>query len=67
MFPTEIARYGLLDVDANGLKLMPYLADLSATIFLGRKFEDANVCHDQPVASTSQRDLNEPEVRYESE
>lgn len=46
---------------------MPHLADVSATIFIGWEFEDANVRHDQPAASTSQRNLDELEVRYESE
>lgn len=55
---------GPLVSEVHVLMLISHLADVSAAIFAGGKFEDAYVRHDQSARSTSQRDLDEPEVRY---
>jgi len=46
---------------ADGL----YLAHVSPPILVGRKLQNTDVCHGIPVASTSQRDIDELEVRHQ--
>lgn len=66
MFLTGTARYGLLDEDVYVSRLTYYVADVPTAIFSWWKLEDADVRHDQPTTSPSQRDIDELEVRYES-
>ena len=41
--------------------------DTPIAILVGWQLEDSHVCHDQPAASTSQRDADELEIRDEGE
>lgn len=41
--------------------------DTPVAILVGWQFENSHVCHDQPAASTSQRDADELEICDEGE